>query len=113
MMNETTLGDLIDFLKTLPPDAVIKDGFSTPHSDRGSYNELAFTPEENATASDMLSYAESAVNASFEGWKGGDYLMDRNTPVYIGDFGRCGEPITPTHFKYWKLLIAVAEGETL
>ena len=107
MYNDTRLGELISFLETMDPKAQIKGGFGAPHSDRGSYDELAFDPKIEATIGDMLFYAKSAVGATYEGWKGGEYTMDLNTPVYIGESGSCGEPITPTHFKYWKLTSGV------
>lgn len=103
MYNNTTLGDLIEFLETMDPEMTVKDGFGSPHSDRGSYDELAFDPAPEARIGDMLANAKSANGGTFEGWKGGDFTMCRETPVYIGEYGDCGDPITPVHFKYWKL----------
>lgn len=103
MMNHTTLGILIDWLKEQDQNLTVKDGFGDPHSDRGSYDELAFDPLPEAKISDMLKCAESAVGREFQGWKGGDYEMGLNTPVYIGEWGACGDAITPIHFKYWLL----------
>lgn len=103
MLNNTTLGMLIEWLESQDGEMVVRDGFSTPHSDRGSYDELAFSPEKESKIADMLMHAKSAVGATFEGWKGGEFTMHEHTPVYIGDYGSCGEPITPTLFKYWAL----------
>jgi len=98
-----TLGKLIEWLQQQDPELVVKDGFSTPHSDRGSYDELAFTPESKAKIEDMLRHAKSALGNTFEGWKGGWFTMDEHTSVYIGEYGECGEEITSIHFKYWLL----------
>ena len=98
-----TLGKLIEWLEEQDPDLIVKDGFSHPHSDRGCYEELAFDPEPEARLGDMLVFAKSALCFAFEGWKGGHYEMNENTPVHIGFFGNCGDPITPHHFKYWLL----------
>lgn len=103
MMANMTLGKLIEWLEQQDKDLIVKDGFSVAHSDRGDYSELAFCPEQEARIGDMLECAKSAVGATFTGWKGGEYVMDENTPVYIGDYGVCGDEITPTHFKYWLL----------
>lgn len=100
------LGELIKWLESQDPDAVVKDGFSTPHSDRGYYEDLAFTPEPTAKIGDMLSHAKSAVNAVFTGWKGGDYTMFEHTDVHIGEYGDCGEEITSIHLKYWSQSMA-------
>lgn len=106
MMNNTSLGDLIAWLEMQDLTLTVKDGFSTPHSDRGDYSELAFRPEETALLGDMLTHAHSALGATFRGYKGGDFTMNKYTPVYIGKWGECGDPITPTHFKYWALTAA-------
>lgn len=104
MMNRTTLGDVIAWLEQQDSDLVVLDGFGSPHSDRGSYDELAFKPMASARIGDMLAYARSAVSRTFTGYKGGDFTMDEGTPVYIGEWGSCGDAITPTHFKYWALI---------
>lgn len=103
MYNHTTLKDLITWLEQQDPDLIVKDGFGSPHSDRGSYEELAFKPLPEARIGDMLKYAKGAVGATFTGWKGGEFTMDLHTPVYIGEYGDCGDAITPIHFKYWLL----------
>ena len=110
MYNPTTLGILIDWLAQQDQELIVKDGFGAPHSDRGSYAELAFAPREEAHIGDMLNYALSAVGGTFIGWKGGEFTMDRSTPVYIGEYGECGDAITPTHFKYWLLTAKKKEG---
>lgn len=98
-----SLGNLIDWLKEQDSALIVKDGFGSPHSDRGSYDELAFDPAEETTLGEMLVNAQSAVGATFTGWKGGEYTMGEYTSVYIGEHGNCGEEITKTHFKYWLL----------
>ena len=103
MLNHTTLGILIGWLEKQDPSLIVKDGFGSPHSDRGSYDELAFTPLNEARIGEMLKHARSAIGKEFSGWKGGEYLMDEDTPVYIGQFGTPGDSITPIHFKYWLL----------
>lgn len=103
MYANMTLGDLIDWLEKQDQDLIVKDGFGDPHSDRGSYDELAFCPKTEAKISDMLYYAKFADGNTFQGWKGGEFKMNRGTPVYIGEWGDCGEEITTIHFKYWLL----------
>ena len=103
MMGNMKLSTLIEWLEKQDQDLIVKDGFSTPHSDRGDYSELAFSPEQEARIGDMLMHAKSALGGVFEGWKGGTYKMSGYTSVYIGHYGDCGDEITPTHFKYWLL----------
>lgn len=96
-----TLGELISWLEKQNPDLIVQDGFSTPHSDRGNYENLAFDPEPSAKISDMLKHAKSALRKKFNGYKGGTFKMDRYTPVHIGYSDEAGEEITSIHFKYW------------
>jgi hypothetical protein len=103
MYGNTTLGDLIDWLEQQDPELIVSDGFGSPHSDRGSYEELAFSPLPEAKIGDMLKNARSADGETFMGWKGGDYKMNRHTSVLIGEPGHCGDEITPLNFKYWLL----------
>lgn len=85
------LGEVIHTLKNHDPDTTLRLGFHRPHSYRGDYMDLAFEIAENVTVGAMLADARSAVGATFEGWKGGDYTMDKNDPVWLvqerGDTG--------------------------
>lgn len=97
------LKELIEWLEQQDQGMTVKDGFGSPHSDRGDYSDLAFTPAAQAEIGDMLKHAKSALGATFTGWKGGDFKMDEYTNVHIGEYGECGDEITPIHFKYWLL----------
>lgn len=98
-----TLGELIEWLQAQDQDLIVKDGFGSPHSDRGSYCDLGFDPKDKSKISDMLKNAKSALGASYFGWKGGEYTMHEYTTVKIGGWGDSGEEITTTHLKYWLL----------
>lgn len=111
MQANMTLKDLIAWLEQQDPELIVSDGFGSPHSDRGSYDELAFKPKEKARIGDMLRYAKSALGAEFTGWEGGTYIRREYTSVYIGEWGDCGHEITPIHFKYW-LLTAYKEKKS-
>lgn len=88
-----TLGELIEELEKVDPDHVCSVGFGEPHSDRGDYADLAFSPARNVTVGSMLAHARSALGATFEGYKGGDFTMGEWTDVLIGEWGDCGENI--------------------
>jgi hypothetical protein len=78
-----TLGEVITALSAHDPDKRLKVGFRRPHSWRGDYSELAFEAAENVTVRDMLDEAVTAVGTTFQGWKGGDYVMTENTFVWL------------------------------
>lgn len=90
-----TLGDLIEELSAFPREATIEyDGGEHPcefASWRGRYAELTLVPDTNYTRKQtvgaLLDQARAAVGASFEGWKGGDFVMDEVTAVYADDYG--------------------------
>lgn len=97
-----TLEQLIDELEKYDLNIVVKHGFTNPHSYRGYYDQLAFEPASNVSVGFMLSCAESALGAIFEGWKGGDYMMDEDTPCWLaqeGYYSDADEPITPLIIK--------------
>lgn len=88
------LGKFIDALKACKPDAdVIFDfyGFSPDGlaSYRGYYDHLAFgfTDDKAAKVSDILALAEDAMGKTFEGYKGGDFTMGADTPLWVGNYG--------------------------
>lgn len=78
------LGQLIDMLEMMPDKTrVVPKGFKNPHSWRGVYAELAFEPANNVSIDDMLKAAHAANGATYCGWKGGDYRMDRDTEIHL------------------------------
>lgn len=97
------LAELIAWLEQQDKEAVVKDGFGSPHTDRGDYHDLAFDPAETTTFGEMLEKARISVGATFMGWKGGDFTMSGYSTVKIGEFGVTGEHITSAHLKLWLL----------
>ena len=85
-----TLGELIAALEEADQSLVVPDGFSRPHSYRGYYDQLAFEPARNVTVAHMLSEAKSALGMTFEGYKGGDFVMRECTEVWIAEYGHSG-----------------------
>lgn len=89
---QMTLGKLIDRLETLPPETKI--GISSPHSYRGYYSDLSFELTETPIpVADALKMARDCMGEVFMGYKGGDFQMGRNTPVWLAYEGSCGQKI--------------------
>lgn len=85
------LSELIEFLEAMPADAVASPAFGKPFSYRGYYTDVAFDHHEKATAAEMLAHARSALGATFEGYKGGEYPMNGYTECWIASWGTtCG-----------------------
>lgn len=92
--NYQSLGELIVTLEATPQDHVVPIGFHRPHSYRGDYMDLAFEAKPNTTVAEMLAAARSALDTTYEGWKGGDFVMDASTPVWlVKERGDCGESL--------------------
>lgn len=89
------LGELITVLENTDPDLILPDGFAHPHSWRGHYTQLAFEPARNVTVAAMLRDAQSADGATYQGWKGGDYIMTRHSDVYLAVRGDVGQELGP------------------
>jgi hypothetical protein len=90
---QMTLGELIDHLKALPPEYTVQE-LKEPRSYRGYYSDLAFEhPQGTTTAAKALEVAYSALGETFQGYKGGDSTMDRNTPIWFASYGDCGVKI--------------------
>jgi hypothetical protein len=96
---QATLGRLITRLAACNPDVRVVYDFPdmAPNIEdigswRGIYAELAIghhrAQGENApTVADLLAALRAAVGATFEGYKGGDYVMSESTPVWVSNYG--------------------------
>lgn len=136
MEEQLTLGQLIDKIEELgttnnvpvldgddivEPKCVQFDfGTAIPtslHSWRGVYSQLALGYEltgydnhethlKEISADDLLKELKSAVGKSFEGWKGGNYRMNRDTPVWVSNQGNGSDTrIVDVIDKEYKLVI--------
>lgn len=64
---------------------------------RGYYDHLAlgyeaggsYTSAKSLSVEDFLKELEAAVGKTYEGWKGGDFVMSSNTPVWVDNSGHC------------------------
>lgn len=99
---QMTLGKLIKNLEEMPEDACVVN-LVKPHSYRGYYIDIAFSVEGTTTAANLLKTCNSVMGREFCGYKGGEFLMGENTPVWISNYGHCGD----------RLLELRAEGEIL
>lgn len=89
---QITLGELAARLEKFGPNViVILDTGGFPgllHSYRGYYRFIATEPsQEPITVKDFLNNVKSAIGSEFTGYKGGEYLMTRMTPVWVSAYG--------------------------
>lgn len=88
-----SLGALIEILETEDPNKVVPFGFHKPHSYRGYYDELAFEPARDVKVSSMLADCRRALDATFTGYKGGEYTMRAYTLCWLSMYGYTSEEI--------------------
>ncbi|MCP4539870.1 MAG: hypothetical protein GY832_22250 [Chloroflexi bacterium] len=99
----TTLGYLRHVLTQLQTSgrSVMEYGLTAAHSYRGYYHDIAFGPARNITISAMLQEVEHSIDATFEGYKGGDYTMWEESHVWVAEYSDCGIP-ADLLVRYWR-----------
>jgi hypothetical protein len=104
MLETITLGELIARLEALPEDRAIEFDFggaipTSFNSWRGVYADLALgfgihgfnggKIETNETVTGLLKKAKHANGGTYGGYKGGHFTMNKNTPVWVDNYGEC------------------------
>lgn len=92
-----TLGGMIAALEKVTPDTAVefdRGGAPTdPHSYRGYYSDLSFETGPATTAGELLKICREALGSTYESYKGGDFTMAENTPLWAASYGCCGPAI--------------------
>ena len=125
--SQISLGELIQEIKkagTTQEEGIDKTicfdfGYFYPNglsSWRGSYSKLAIEYEYqsgvNVSAKDFLEKLESALGKTFEGHKGGEYVMTESTPVWVANYGQSGHTgVIGIHDNSYELIILTAYCE--
>ena len=94
---QLTLGELIGVLKNMPEGARVAN-LKNPHSYRGYYSDLSFEYSEGTQlATDLLKVCKEALGGEFIGYKGGEFVMNGDTPLWMAYYGSCGVKIMAIH----------------
>lgn len=87
---QLTLGGLIKVLQALPADTMVESIFDHT-SYRGYYDHIALVInrpcKKRYKPEAIISHLEQAYLILFDGYKGGNYRMTKDTPVWIADWG--------------------------
>lgn len=59
---------------------------------RGSYRELAleFDGTNEFTVTEFVELLKGAIGKTYQGYKGGDFLMGKQTPIWVANYGNSG-----------------------
>jgi hypothetical protein len=89
------LGDLIALLEARPQDQGVSFDFcglvpTSVDSYRGYYDHLAmgWSADGAPKVADLLGRLREALGAVFTGYKGGEFRMDADTPMWVANYGR-------------------------
>lgn len=83
-----TLIEIVERLKKEDPNRAVPLGWDEAMSWRGDYYQLAVNPAKSVTVGAMIKVLEDAVGETFEGYKGGEFVMGKYTDVYLDQYGR-------------------------
>lgn len=90
------LGELIEQLEAVldKTENVWIEPFNLVPTDfesyRGYYYELslAYELDSRCTVQELLDNAKRCIGVEFTGYKGGEFIMDESTPIWISNYGR-------------------------
>lgn len=92
-LSQMTLGKFISELEKLPSEKQIEN-ICSPHSYRGYYSDLSFKKHDGVqTVKTLLNTCKDCLGKTFTGYKGGDFIMDEDTPLWIAEYSRTGVKI--------------------
>lgn len=93
-----TLGALIEALDEQPGEKPVVFGGAVAASPggldsyRGYYSDLSFEPSlDPVNVEELRKDAKAALGKSFIGYKGGDFVMNEETPLWVSEYGECSD----------------------
>src|SRR5690349_11668129 len=113
MTEQMTLGELIEALKRKDPDRTVSFDFvyfrpTGIHSYRGYYDQLAlgYTADGEITVKALLEMLRDANGKTFEGYKGGNYVMGPDTRMWVANHNESGSTaIVDVIDQSWRVLL--------
>lgn len=86
------LGELQKIVNTWTDDTFIFEyAFSSPHSYRGYYEDVAFELSSSKSVQHIKDCVFTAYDATFTGWKGGEYSYWDDTLVHLSYRGHADD----------------------
>ena len=108
-----TLGSLIAALEPMGDAPVTVDtggGVGGFDSYRGYYADLALEPTDSPTpARTVLENARAANGQTFTGYKGGEFFMGEDTPLWLASYGCCGRAVVGVELRGCQVTLQTKE----
>lgn len=115
---QMTLGKMIDILGSSDPNLPVVYGGadsgspSDEDSYRGYYSDLSFgRSDAEVTVSAFKDRCQKALGATYQGYKGGDFTMSADTPLWCAAWGCCGNAIIEVAQVDGKLVLVTKDVE--
>ena len=113
---QMSVGELAATLRAAPDLPVMAGGYAYGVGDvdsyRGYYSDLAIEPGGDATAHQLAGALDAAVGATFTGYKGGDFVMSRVTPVWVSPYGDAsGLAVTGVNVEEGRVVLVLTKEE--
>lgn len=115
---QMTLGKMLRALEGCDADMPVVFGGadagspSHAHSYRGYYSDLSFERSDSAvTVAEFKKQCSRAVGATYEGYKGGDFVMGDDTPLWCASYGSCGNAIIDLSTVDGKVILTTKDVE--
>lgn len=95
-MHQMSLGELIVALRGYDPDFPVYFDFvhyrpNDIDSYRGYYEQIAIGyGHQDISVSELIKMCEKAIGQTFYGWKGGEFVMNSSTPLWVANPGESG-----------------------
>lgn len=86
------LGELLDGLRQADPEGWVY--LTSPHSYRGYYSDLALEPTTTPIKVwELINQLSDVIDTELTGYKGGEFLMSADTPVWVSHYGTTGSAL--------------------
>lgn len=99
-MNVQSIIDYLEEYKTENGDCIVANGWYNSDSYRGYYQELAVEPADfPVTIETLINTLRDSIGETFQGYKGGEYMMEEDSTVFYASYGCTGPEITKAFLK--------------
>ena len=101
---------LIDFAGLMPTGLSSYRGYY--HQLAIEYDEATWADRKDMRIAKFLKLCKEAVGKEFTGWKGGEFTMSKDTPLWVANSGNTGSTIVTGVIVVWSgLMIETAYKE--
>lgn len=91
--SQMTLEKAIEKLTYFPLEKPLETPLDYPESYRGYYSDIALCSGEIGTVGELIKVLCDTIGKTYTGYKGGEFYMGPDTPLWFAPYGACGPRI--------------------